>query len=103
AVSSVAPASSAPASSIASSVVSSAASSVAVSSVASSAASSVDQEAVAIVDLDTYDGTIPLEPTLAKGTPGAALQTAGNPFAGSYFYLSPDIKTMMDYSLSLVQ
>lgn len=107
AVSSVAPISSAPASSVASSVVSSVASSVAVSSavssVASSAASSVDQEAVAIVDLDTYDGTIPLEPTLAKGTPGAALQTAGNPFAGSYFYLSPDIKTMMDYSLSLVQ
>lgn len=109
-ISSVAPASSSPASSIASSVVSSVASSVvssvassaAVSSAVSSAASSLDEEAVAIVDQSTYDGTIPLEPTIAKGTPGAALQTAGNPFASSYFYLSPDIKTMMDYSLDIV-
>lgn len=38
----------------------------------------------------------------AKGKPGAALQTTGNPFVDSYFYLSPDIKTMMDYSLDLV-
>ncbi len=38
----------------------------------------------------------------AKGKPGAPLQTDGNPFADSYFYLSPDIKTMMDYSLDLV-
>lgn len=55
-----------------------------------------------IVKESTYDGTIPLTQQ-AKGTPGTSLQTAGNPFEDSYFYLSPDIKTMMDYSLELVE
>lgn len=54
------------------------------------------------IDPATYDGTIPLTEQ-AKGRPGASLQTTGNPFADSYFYLSPDIKTMMDYSLDIVE
>lgn len=57
---------------------------------------------MAVVDPATYDGTIPLTEQ-AKGKPGASLQTTGNPFADSYFYLSPDISTMMDYSLELVK
>lgn len=57
---------------------------------------------VAVVDPATYDGTIPLTEQ-AKGKPGASLQTTGNPFADSYFYLSPDISTMMDYSLNVVR
>ncbi|HEY7774165.1 MAG TPA: glycoside hydrolase family 6 protein [Marinagarivorans sp.] len=61
-----------------------------------------DQAAVDIVDPAKYDGDIPLTQA-AVGTPGAPLQTDGNPFADSYFYLSPDIKTMMDYSLELVE
>lgn len=61
-----------------------------------------DQAAVDIVDPTKYDGTIPLAQA-AKGKPGAALQTSGNPFADSYFYLSPDIKIMMDYSLELIE
>lgn len=61
-----------------------------------------EQSAVDIVDPAKYDGDIPLDQA-AVGKPGAALQTSGNPFADSYFYLSPDIKTMMDYSLELVE
>lgn len=61
-----------------------------------------DQGAVDIVDPTKYDGDIPLAQA-AKGKPGASLQTDGNPFADSYFYLSPDIKIMMDYSLELVE
>jgi cellulose 1,4-beta-cellobiosidase len=57
---------------------------------------------VAAIDPATYTGSIPLTEQ-AKGTPGTSLQTTGNPFANSYFYLSPDIKTMMDYSLEQVQ
>lgn len=64
---------------------------------ASSAPSLADED-VAIVA--NYDGNIPL--LAAKGKPGAPLQTDGNPFQDSYFYLSPDIKTMMDYSLNIV-
>lgn len=74
------------------------------SSTASSSSAPVepDQEAINIVDPTTYDGSIPLEQQ-AKGTPGTSLQTDGNPFEDSYFYLSPDIKTMMDYSLEIVE
>jgi len=54
-----------------------------------------------VINPATYDGSIPLTEQ-AKGKPGAPLQTTGNPFVDSYFYLSPDIKTMMDYSLDLV-
>ncbi|WP_347331664.1 glycoside hydrolase family 6 protein [Marinimicrobium locisalis] len=61
-----------------------------------------NQEAVDIVDPNNYDGSIPLDQQ-AKGTPGTSLQTEGNPFEDSYFYLSPDIKTMMDYSLAIVE
>ncbi len=68
----------------------------------SSAPGEPDQEAINIVDPSTYDGSIPLEQQ-AKGTPGTSLQTDGNPFEDSYFYLSPDIKTMMDYSLAIVE
>ncbi|BCD97467.1 glycoside hydrolase family 6 protein [Marinagarivorans cellulosilyticus] len=63
---------------------------------ASSTPSLADDD-VAIVA--NYDGNIPL--LAAKGRPGAPLQTDGNPFQDSYFYLSPDIKTMMDYSLEI--
>lgn len=62
----------------------------------------LEQEAIDIVDPSTYDGSIPLSQQ-ATGTPGAPLQTTGNPFEDSYFYLSPDIKIMMDYSLDLVE
>lgn len=55
-----------------------------------------------VVDDSTYDGSIPLDQK-AEGNPGAALQTSGNPFADAYFYLSPDIKTMMDYSLGIIE
>lgn len=82
--------------------VSSIASSVASSSSAPSSVGNLDQEAVDIVSPDTYDGTIPLSQQ-AKGTPGVSLQTTGNPFEDSYFYLSPDIKIMMDYSLAIVE
>ncbi|HRH75861.1 MAG TPA: glycoside hydrolase family 6 protein [Cellvibrionaceae bacterium] len=53
------------------------------------------------MDPATYTGSISLAQQ-AKGKPGAGLQTTGNPFADSYFYLSPDISTMMDYSLKQV-
>ena len=65
---------------------------------ASSAPNFADED-VAIVNPANYDG-IPL--IGAKGTPGTALQTSGNPFKDAYFYLSPDIKTMMEDSLALV-
>ncbi len=61
-----------------------------------------DQAAVDIVDPDKYDGDIPLSQA-AVGKPGASLQTDGNPFADSYFYLSPDIKTLMDGSLEIIE
>lgn len=66
---------------------------------ASSAPSFADAD-VAIVDPANYDGGIPL--IAAKGTAGVALQTTGNPFKDAYFYLSPDIKTMMEDSLAIV-
>lgn len=50
-----------------------------------------------------YNGTIKLDETKVVGKPGKPLQTSGNPFADSYFYLSPDIKTMMDSSLHIVE
>ena len=53
------------------------------------------------MDPATYTGSIALTQQ-AKGKPGASLQTTSNPFADSYFYLSPDISTMMDYSLKQV-
>ena len=37
-----------------------------------------------------------------KGTPGEALQTQGNPFADSAFYVSPDIETLQNQSLEKV-
>lgn len=55
-----------------------------------------------VVKESTYTGNIPLSQT-QQGTPGTSLQTTGNPFANSYFYLSPDISTMMDYSLDIVE
>lgn len=55
-----------------------------------------------MVDDSTYTGTIPLAEK-AEGKPGATLQTSGNPFLDAYFYLSPDISTMMDYSLEIVE
>ena len=57
---------------------------------------------VDIIDDSKYDGNIPLKQK-AIGNVNAPLQTTGNPFADSYFYLSPDIKIMMDYSLDLVE
>jgi len=70
---------------------------------ASFSSTSADAEAVAVVDDTLYDGSIDLDATKVVGTPGAPLQTTSNPFADSYFYLSPDIKTMMDGSLELVE
>ncbi|MDZ7924430.1 MAG: glycoside hydrolase family 6 protein [Marinagarivorans sp.] len=69
---------------------------------ATSSSVAADQAAIDIVDESKYDGTIDLTATKAEGTPNAALQTSGNPFKDSYFYLSPDIKTMMDKSLEYV-
>ena len=37
-----------------------------------------------------------------KGVPGAALQTAGNPFSDSAFYVSPDIETLQNQSLAKI-
>ena len=56
---------------------------------------------VEVVDEQTYDGNIPLGEQ-AAGKPGAALQTQANPFADAYFYVSPDITTMMNSSLDIV-
>ncbi len=61
-----------------------------------------DQGAIDVISTDTYTGDIPLTQEV-KGTPSADLQTTGNPFNDAYFYLSPDIKTMMDYSLNIVE
>ena len=60
------------------------------------------QAAVDVISNDTYSGDIPLSQQVT-GDPMANLQTDGNPFAEAYFYLSPDIKTMTDYSLGLVE
>lgn len=57
---------------------------------------------VDVIDPDTYDGDIPLDQEVV-GQAGAALQTTGNPFEDAYFYLSPDIKLMMDDSLAIVE
>ncbi len=67
----------------------------------SSSPNTGNDEVINAIDPATYTGTIPLTEQ-AKGKPGASLQTSGNPFKDSYFYLSPDIKTMMDYSLERV-
>ncbi|MCJ8314642.1 MAG: glycoside hydrolase family 6 protein [Pseudomonadales bacterium] len=55
----------------------------------------------AIVIIDQYDGDIDLDEQVI-GVKGTSLQTAGNPFADAYFYLNPDISTMIDYSLERV-
>jgi cellulose 1,4-beta-cellobiosidase len=61
-----------------------------------------DEEAVDVVDEDSYDGTIELD-QLPKGDTSAALQTSANPFSDAYFYVNPDTKSMMDTSLSIVE
>lgn len=84
-------------------------SSSAPSSLATSSSSStsslpnIEQGAIDIIDDSKYDGNISLDETKVVGTPGAPLQTTGNPFANSYFYLSPDIKIMMDTSIDYVE
>ena len=48
-----------------------------------------------------YDGDIALDQK-ATGDVGASLQTTGNPFDDSYFYLNPDMFNLMDYSIDLI-
>jgi cellulose 1,4-beta-cellobiosidase len=62
----------------------------------------VAQEVIDVIDDSTYDGDIPLSQKVI-GDASASLQTNGNPFEDAYFYLSPDVKTMMDYSLNIVE
>ena len=59
-------------------------------------------DGISVVDDTIYDGAIPLDEK-AKGKPGASLQTEGNPFNDAYFYLSPDITTLMSESLAIVE
>ncbi len=61
-----------------------------------------DPGAIDVISSDTYTGDIPLKQEV-KGTPSAELQTTGNPFDDAYFYLSPDIETMMGASLNIVE
>ncbi|MCJ8315381.1 MAG: glycoside hydrolase family 6 protein, partial [Pseudomonadales bacterium] len=61
----------------------------------------IDPNDPAILIIDQYDGDIPLDQKVI-GNSSAQLQTDGNPFADAYFYLNPDISTMMDYSIDKV-
>ena len=61
----------------------------------------VDLTDPAIIIIDAYNGDIALDQQVIGNT-SASLQTAGNPFADAYFYLNPDISTMIDYSLERV-
>lgn len=67
-----------------------------------SSSTGFDPGATDVISEDSYDGNIPLDQKVV-GQAGAALQTAGNPFADAYFYLSPDVKTMMDSSLDVIK
>ncbi len=64
--------------------------------------STTEQAAIDVVDNNTYSGDIPLSQQVV-GKPAASFQTTGNPFDDAYFYLSPDIETMMDASLNIVE
>ena len=52
----------------------------------------------------SHETSVAINPMLAvpKGVPGTALQTAGNPFTDSAFYVSPDIEVLQNQSLGKI-